>query len=118
MLLKTRKSKLSKALQDSQHRAVADILLQSIDILVDDIIKAIRPILADRIISLRTQLLKDEEFISVQRASKQCNLPIRTIHTWIHREVLQQYITSNGRHLVSISDVRTLKEKAFPYSKV
>jgi hypothetical protein len=102
----------NQALTSLSIQTVQSILLQ----ITDTIISKIRPIIADEILKLRMQLIDDNEFVSIPSASKILNISYITIRNWIDKDLILSF-KIEGRKVVSLTDLRNVKENIYQPNK-
>ena len=95
---------------------VADVLLQSIDPLMEKLIPMIRIYLTDYIINMRRQLLSGDRFLTVRQAARRMGVSVPTIYVWINKELINP-VYIEDKIYVSISEVRYARDNYYQPAK-
>lgn len=102
--------------QSKSKRDVAQVLLQSLDPLREEIFSLIGILLDDYVIAMRRHLRSGDEFLTVRNAARMSGVSVPTIYVWINKGVLSR-IYIEGKLYVSISELRFARQAVYQPAK-
>lgn len=102
--------------QSKSKKDVAQVLLQKLDPLREQIFSLIGTMLDDYVIAMRRQLLSGDEFLTVRNAARKVGVSVATIYVWIDKGILSR-IYIEGKLYVSISELRFARQSIYQPAK-
>lgn len=113
-LITSPNNELDIILESITKKAIASLILSSVDPVVSTILRDVQSIVHSRIseysIELRKKVLSGNEFMSVKLASTISGYHITTIYDWIAKGYIQPFYIE-GIMLVSISQIESIRIK-------
>ena len=97
--------------EDFLRKFIAQMLLDSVPILVDNLVKANLGVVNDYIIEFRKKLLSGIELKTIPTASKLSGIPTTTLYTWIALGKLASYEVDKYT-VVSMTQLNGIKYSA------
>lgn len=82
--------------------------------LLDKATQDFRILATDILIKFRRQIIENDEFMNISKASKRTGISRVTIHSWIKTGKLNVYNNNNSIY-VSVSELQYLYKKCKPY---
>lgn len=89
----------------------SELLLHSIQPVMEKIARVIQPILIEEIISIRQKLLSNEELVTINRAAYLCGVDRKTIYIWIKSGKVS-HIQVGKHKIVSVRQVKAIKQQS------
>ena len=96
---------------------VGKLLLQSADPIIDKIVIAIRPIIADYILAVRKQLSTQKEFVTIATAAKKYKITRRTIYNWLEKGVIESFVY-DGKLFVALHQIEFALQNVYQPQKI
>lgn len=94
-------------------KAMSSILLETVDPILVRIIEAIKPIIAELVISERRILIQGLDLVSISEASQKTSVPIPTIYSWIGNGLIDSFIISSKTHISLAQLSNIIKTKSY-----
>jgi len=99
--------------EDFLRKFIAQMLLDSVPILVDNLVKANLGVVNDYIIEFRKKLLSGIELKTPPSASKLTGIPVQTIYSWIASGKLASYEIDKYT-MISMTQLKDIPYNAKP----
>jgi hypothetical protein len=103
---------LDALIENLSNDLISKVLLQSIE----PLLLKIKPILVDHILTLRRQMLGQNEFMSISKAARACDITRKTLYDWIDKDIISCYMVDD-RRVVSISEIKEIYNTVYFYGK-